>query len=270
MAAKWLDIHRHYTVGQSRIEDIVAQIDRDGGAGTVLFGFQGLRSDISQGGQDAEVLVVAHKTKNLTYPFLCDFDPTAESSVQYVEDRLKTGDYYGIGEILIGHSIARTMLPLTVSYAHPVMQMIYAVAAREKVPVLVHVDPPFQEEFLDAVANAKVTKFIWAHVGYDFLSNWGGALQSVEYIWGLLTDHENLFFDISTWIVSPLVMDNDEWCALFEENSDRFLFGTDMTDQYSRRGSWVRGYLDLLQGLSPESRERILHRNARRLLERRG
>jgi predicted TIM-barrel fold metal-dependent hydrolase len=156
------------------------------------------------------------------------------------------------------------------------LMSVYAQAALYEVPINIHFD--YDEatiwEFEEALDDNPDTSFIWAHMG-DALA------PTVQQ---MLDDHPNLDVDISSR--NPLCsfggrllpMDDqrlddgdlvlkDGWRQLFEDHSDRVLFGTDVGpgDRHLHVDKITAHYRTLLGQLSSEAAERIGHENAEAL-----
>ncbi len=247
-----IDSHRHCTIGVSSQEELIAQLDADGIERTVLFGFHGasFREDHAQ---DMQVERIFRKYPERIIPFLCDIDFTDPGFLSYVENRLSAGFFRGIGEILVGHEVMKQLYFTDVSLCDTRVIELCTLAGEKKVPVLVHVDPPYMDDFRKLVSACCTTDFICAHAAYDFLSPFGGKEQNPGEIDELLREFSNLYFDISHWKISPLYLVSAPWQDLLEKYCRRFLFGTDMTDSYLLQSVWMHGYKRILQELSEDA-----------------
>jgi len=163
----------------------------------------------------------------------------------------------------------------------PYLLSVYQEARKRGVPINVHFD--YTEEHISelkaALSQARddengATAFIWAHMG--------DAPASV--VRQMLEDHDNLHVDLSSR--NPLCsfgsrllpideqrLDDgtlklkEEWRTLFEDHSDRVLFGTDIGpgSRHTDVARIAEYYRTLLGQLSEEAQERIGHANAEAL-----
>jgi len=256
------DCHRHWAVNNQAdfVKDIINQMDSDNISRTVLFGYNGLRFNKTEHSQDIAVIDAFKAEPFRIIPFLCDFN-FDEVGLAYVTKHLSEGVFKGIGEILLGHSTVRKSAFPNVFYDSKEAKRIFHAVAEFSVPILVHVDPPFIENFCRLLESCPQGKFIWAHCAYDFTLPFGGKEKSPKWLEALLTRHENLMFDISMWKISPLYLIDEKWLRLLESHSDRFLFGTDMTGPYTLQSVWMRSYEFILRSLSTEAICRIGYEN---------
>jgi len=242
---KLIDAHRHFTLDVSEPADLIEELDNDAIEKTVLFGFHGF-SFAEKYAQDKMIEKMYLEYPNRIIPFLCDLDPGDSQVTSYVEKKLSEGVFKGLGEILFGHKIIKEMYFNEISYSHSAVISLFKTAGEFNVPVLVHVDPPYQKDFETALKECGNTVFVWAHAAYDFLFEFGGKERTTDEIRNLLDTYPNLHFDISHWKISPVYMLSEPWKRLLEEYSDRFLFGTDMTDSYKDQAVWIPCYKKIL------------------------
>ncbi len=152
-----------------------------------------------------------------------------------------------------------------ISYSDNAVIKVFRTIEDFNLPILVHVDIPFIEDFIHALEKCKNVKFIWAHTAYDFTKPFGGIENKPEMIEMLLVRFENLLFDISMWKISPIFFMDEKWIQLLEKYNDRFLFGTDMTDQYILQSVWLKGYELIFEKLNRESLTKITKDNILKL-----
>ena len=261
-----IDSHRHLPLGNSDMAKLIAQMDADGFDKTVLFGFQGMNISGTAHIQDKAVLMCARENPGRILPFLCDFDFYNENAPEYIRKFAAADEFYGVGEVLYGHTAIRKQYLSDRPIDGEDAIAVYRTAGSCGLPVLMHADPQYRNEFENAIEQCPETNFIWAHIAYDFNATYGGAGCAVSYIKSLCDRFSNVFFDISHWTASPLYLCADEWRGLLESRSDRFLFGMDMTGDYMTERVWLRGYQEILSGLSEEARHNIYGKNVMDLL----
>jgi predicted TIM-barrel fold metal-dependent hydrolase len=186
-----------------------------------------------------------------------------------LEKHLKEGTVRGIGEISVAHFPGRGFPEADYNPLHPLMRGMMDLARRYDVPVNIHCEITRIREFEKLLlAYPKVT-VIWAHGGY-----------TPYYIaQRIIAAHPNLLYELSarTWKVHPrspdytMLKDGVEvwprWLRLIEENSDRFLIGTDASlHDLHRERSKIEAVRSFLAQLSDEAREMVAHKNLERLM----
>jgi predicted TIM-barrel fold metal-dependent hydrolase len=241
-------------------EDLIAELDTDGIEKTVLFGYNGFGYDRKYA-QDVRIEELARRYPDRIIPFICDLDFKDPRLIPYVEKKLDEDVFRGLGEILLGHKVIKEMYFSDISYSDSSVISLFHSAAEYRVPVLVHVDPPYKQDFLPALEECRNTTFIWAHIGYNFLGDFGGTEQNTDVIKDLLESYPNLYFDISHWKISPVYLLAEAWRSLIESYSDRFLIGTDMTDHYNYQSVWLPAYRRILDSMTQECRAKMSRAN---------
>jgi predicted TIM-barrel fold metal-dependent hydrolase len=252
-----VDGHRHFTLGKSDRSALLKELAEDGIQKTVLFGYHGLSIGSEAHAQDVAVRELAQREPERFLPFFCDFDLFGDDSVKYVEERFGKDGFAGLGELLVCHTPIRALSFETRSMLDRGFIRCCQAAGSFGKPVLFHADPAFREQAVGLVSLCPNTNFIWAHTAYDFCQAYGGGPCDVSYARGLLESHRNLNFDISSWKISPIHLFEKPWLELLEEHSDRFIFGSDMTGDYSLERVWLPAYWELRQRLDAKARENI-------------
>jgi hypothetical protein len=170
-----------------------------------------------------------------------------ETVIPYLEERLASGPYRGIGEFHAYGDDADT----------PIMQEVIRLARENRLFLHAHSDSDAIERILAADPGAVV---LWAHSGF----------AAVSEIRSMLSRYENLRADLafrsehaSRGSLEP------EWRALFEEFPDRFMVGTDTFSPerwyYVREhAAWTRIWLE---DLPDDLAQNIAWRNAESLVE---
>lgn len=196
-----------------------------------------------------------------------------DSSLAFVRQQLPTGNWRGIGEVTLRHGPLKTAVPVD----SPAVLELFGIAANQRVPVNVHVDGTYADEFDRALAKSPNTLVIWAHVG---------STAEVSVVRDMFRKHPRLYADVSSrgepFAQRLHIFDADgalkpEWKSLLEEIPDRFLFGTDigpapapgdpvLGPDPSNIATTVSRYRSLLAQLTPATAERIAVVNARQIL----
>lgn len=259
-----IDAHEHIGYGDiwSSIDDLISQMDESGIEKVVLFGGPG-------------ALEAYNRYPDRIIPFI-QFDfyylgYTAENqqTVSLVTAELERG-FMGVGEVLLRWRATYRNIPAD----SPVMLEIADVAAQKGVPLNVHQNSQYLDEFKRLLSHNENAIIIWAHCG--------NAHPSV--VRSMLENHKNLYADLSTLTLSfqkkygssiiPFILTkpdgsiDPEWKALFEDYSDRFFFGGDKQDWagpsfLKEETEYFRG---VLGQLDREIAENIAYKNIIRLL----
>lgn len=147
----------------------------------------------------------------------------------YAEHELARGVYRGIGELSIVHFPSRGFPETEISPQHPLLDGLMGLAARFKVPVLIHCEMTYARELAQLLARHPNVPVIWAHGGY-------APLYWVE---RMLDEHPNLTIDLSMrtvedhprspdyWICKAPGQIWPQWLELIEANPSRFVVGSD-------------------------------------------
>ena len=221
-------------------------------------------------------------------PFISGFNPTDMNAADQVEMLIERypGFWQGVGEILTRHDALTALTAGETPRAdHPALMKVYKVAAKHKMPVLLHSnlssmredEPIFQPELENALKENPDTRFVLAHAG---TSESIEALQKPianlpDILDDLLERYPNLYIDLS-WSVRDhyLFKDKDEvdsdWLALIEKFPDRFLIGSDKVGKFTGLDENLGGYAGLLGKLPKEAADQVGRRNALELLPPRG
>ena len=197
------------------------------------------------------------------------WDDNDTSLLAVLEDDLKEGVVRGIGEISVTHFSGRGFPEADYSPLHPLMRGIMELAEHYGVPVNIHCEITRIREFEQLLRTYPDVTVIWAHGGYApyYIAN------------RMIAEHPNLIYELSarTWRNHPRSPDytiwKDDvqvwprWLRLLEENSDRFLVGTDASHHDLRREqAKIASVVSFLAQLSPETREAVAHGNFERLI----
>ncbi len=152
-----------------------------------------------------------------------------EEVIKKAEQGLKSGQYYGIGEVHFMNGFR----PKT---SNNIFQRLLALAEKYRVPMLIHIDSANEQTFQRlCLANPKV-KMIFAHAG--------GNLRP-EHIEKILSRCSNAWIDFAArdpWRYGGISKADHtllaEWKALVLRYPDRFITGTDPVWKVTRWSTW--------------------------------
>ena len=194
-----------------------------------------------------------------------------EEVVRRAESGLKTGQYYGIGEV----HFMNGFLPKT---DNPIFLQLIRLADKYNVPMLIHIDSGNEITFQQlCLANPNI-KFIFAHAG--------GNLRP-DHIEKILTRCDNVWIDFAArdpWRYDGISKDDytllPEWKTLVLKYPEHFITGTDPVWKVTRWSTWDTGdegwthYKKLydyhwtwLNDLPEEVRKKIAWENTQTLLK---
>jgi predicted TIM-barrel fold metal-dependent hydrolase len=182
----------------------------------------------------------------------------------YAERELARGVYRGLGELSIVHFPGRGFPETEFSPLHPLMVGLMELAARHRLPVLVHCEITYARELSELLARYPRVPFLWAHGGY------------APYYWTerMLARHRNLTIELSMRMVrdhprSPdytILMDEKRvwprWLEMIERMPDRFVVGSDASQRDAETdAARARSVFALLDQLTPAVREKVARTN---------
>jgi Amidohydrolase len=188
----------------------LVQVAISAGVGKILLGLHARhvsqRPPTYSTNHDKWILTLAATYPDIIVPMLGGFDPADPKASDYVDAELTSHPAWkGIGELDLRNKPKQTVTPANSKE----MMEIYAVAAKHKVPVLIHHDVDYGTkaatglaELKDALTKNPNTKFIFAH----------GCLPE------LMEDHSNLFCEFE-------IGGKEDIPAKF---ADRVILGTDI------------------------------------------
>jgi hypothetical protein len=133
-----IDAHAHlvggpYSEQTAYVDQLVAEMNRLGIVKATLEGMSPPRNP----NIDKDILAACKRYPDRFYPYLSGFDPQDEGAVEYVKKQLETGEWRGLGEIILRHAQAGKRNPAD----HPVMLKIYDLCAEYNVPIHIHFEP---------------------------------------------------------------------------------------------------------------------------------
>lgn len=160
------------------------------------------------------------------FPFFSGFSMYHEEALTIVKEKLEQG-YYGIGETVAASTYSPLTSKLKWKALHPMdgnLPRIYKLCEEYKVPILLHIDPPFGEpieKLKEALRKFPNTKIIFGH---------GNVYNPPESLDCLLSQHHNLYIDFFAGFTAydpnnkyPL----ESYIPLIKKYSDRFFLSTD-------------------------------------------
>lgn len=168
-------------------------------------------------------------------------------TMELIEAEHKRRFYRGIGEFhLTGKAAATEWVRKVVDFAVANDLYLHAHADAEALEIL--------------YAHNPKARVIWAHTGFSLdPSRVDSLLQRYPDLWGELSYRGG--------IVDGQGRLTDEWRALLERHSDRFLVGSDtwIDQRWASYSEIIAGYRGWLAQLPPQAAAQIAHGNARRL-----
>ncbi len=208
-------------------------------------------------------------------------DDIVQAILKRTEKKLATGDFHGIGEVIVRHFAyssgrhAELDNPIYSTFMHRLSEL----AGRYDVPVVFHMEgePKLVEDLSRLLSKYPGSRYIWAH-------NCGRSHANV--IKSMLSNHPNLFCDLAAmtnvgrtgygtgWprmeTYTALIEENGElfpsMIELYETFPDRFMIGMDVAHahgmnhrNYARRSDRFR---ELLGQLKPQTAAAIAEQNA--------
>ncbi|MBN1421859.1 MAG: amidohydrolase family protein [Planctomycetes bacterium] len=264
---KVIDAHNHDAAG-SRYKQAIRLWDAYGIDQVVLFA--GRITDPEAVQEDDIAWMASREHPERILPFFSGFDVNSEDSLAYVQERFEQG-FLGIGEY-VGASYAPDSCAYDVGWKpkHPMdgyFSDVYTLCARYKAPILLHVDPPFPDsismrKFEEAIAAHPETTFIFAHAN---------AFNTPENLERLLETHPNLYLDFFPGFNIYDERANlpvDAYIPLIEKYRTKVLVSTDSGCGMEYYQAYEAIY-ELLEKVSPDTRERIAFKNFDGILERR-
>jgi predicted TIM-barrel fold metal-dependent hydrolase len=254
-----IDAHSHLPNGRA-IDAYAAAARRHNVSRVVLLGVGGVQKDDS-----VWIAAAARRYPDLVVVGLPVPDPLAPDAAERVEAELVRTGARVLGEV----HIRQVSRKIDRDPSDPAFLKVLAVAARHRVPVVIHdeLDDRATERLERALAAQRGATIVLAHAGES----------APPRIRALLARHPNLMVDLSgmhflrrPWLAretGPLL---PEWKALIERTPDRFLIGLDVwaarlfePAMLDRLMTWTRR---ILGELEPAAAERVAHGNAAALL----
>lgn len=187
-----------------------------------------------------------------------------------IEDMLADGRAVGIGEIHVNSRTSAAYAPVRrkVPTDSPGMKTLWALAAKYKVPLAIHMqfDPDSVEQLEALVATSPETQMILVHCGKD---------TDADQVRPIFERHPNVVCDLSYrsrpqekggW-PNRIIYDGSgiqsDWRKLIEDYPDRFVAGIDDVHSWSEYDAVHENIREgLLAHLTPETAEKVAYKNA--------
>ncbi|GGH30747.1 amidohydrolase family protein [Paenibacillus segetis] len=253
-----IDIHNHAAENPNAVNEWT----QDGIDRVVLFG------DVSEpSAQRTDQLAWEHYRNDPShvYPSFAGFPIYEEEGLTIVKDNLEQG-YLNIGEVVAASSYSPVVSKVEWKSEHPndgYLPQIYDLAAKYRVPVLLHIDPPsgspidYLEQALDQHPD---TSIIFGHAN---------AYNTPDNIKYLLDKHSNLYIDFFAGFTaySPDSSNSlQDFVPIIEQYPDRFMLSTD--SGFGLPANQARdGLYDLIDLLSDETALKVASLNYERMIE---
>ena len=172
----------------------------------------------------------------------------APEIIAYLETRLQSGIYRGIGEFhLHSGEDART----------PTMQRVAALALKHDIPLHVHSGAGPVIALFEIEPDLKI---LWAHAGF---------VEPADVVTEMLDRYARLTAEVSFRAddIAPGGKISPAWRDLFERHADRFLIGSDtyINDRWAIYGSLIDQHRNWLDQLPSDTAKAIAYGNASRL-----
>jgi predicted TIM-barrel fold metal-dependent hydrolase len=253
-----IDAHSHVP-NAAAIDAYVAAMKRNNVVKVVLLGVGGVQKDDA-----AWIAAAVKKYPDRVVAGQPVADPTSPQAADRLDAELGQTRARAVGEI----HVRQVSRKIDRSPADPAFQKLLAVAARHRAPVIIHqeLDPKASDALEAALKATPTATIVLAHAG----SATPAALDA------LLARHANLVVDLSgmhfqrtpalATETGPL---DPAWKAVIEKHRERFVMGIDVwaarlfePAMLDKLMAWTRR---VLGELTPETAERVAHRNAVRI-----
>jgi hypothetical protein len=233
-----------------------------------------------------QYLSLTDKEKERFDPMITGFNPADMYAVDHIKRVLQTfpGVFTGIGEFSIHKEFVSAKIAGEVaSLRNPALDSIFAFCGESGLIAILHndIDKPFPkastksyvEETTEVFRRHSDATIIWAHVGLGRIVR--PVVDQIVLVKTMLDDPtlSHVYFDISWTEVAKYIVRNDSTAQgvadLINAYPDRFLFGTDevgSTDQQKYLNIYYM-YKPLWEKLTPETKEKILKGNYKRLFD---
>lgn len=253
-----IDIHNHDAENPGAID----KWGRFGIDGIVLFG------DISEPSAmetDKRAWEQYRKEPSRVYPSFAGFPIYEDEGLSIVQQNLENG-YLNIGEVAAASTHSPVVSKVAWKAKHPNdgnFPKIYDLAAKYRVPILLHIDPPFGEPIVrleEALDQHPDTAIIFAHAN---------AYNPPENIEPLLKKHSNLYIDFSAGFTaynSESTNKLADFVPLIERYPDRFMLSTDSGYGLTTEEA-AKALYEIIDLLSPETALKVAYQNYERLIE---
>lgn len=224
------------------------------------------------------VSAASKENKKRLLPFLTGFNPTDMHAANQIEARIKRqpGFWQGIGEVFLRHDDVTALTPGATPRANnEAMMRVYEVAAKYKLPVLLHSNitskrerkPIYLPEIEEALEQNPKVNFIWAHGGNSKeIERHQGKLDFLHKdIKSLLNQYDNLYIDLSWALLENYLLTDDKpsqkWVDLVTEYPEHFVLGSDVVGKFSSQGELVHAFDKFLDALPADTAKLVARDN---------
>lgn len=297
-----IDSHGHLN-GDISAETLIALMNRSGVNRMVLMARYFTSAYDAGSGSDEQALDYSRRYLGRFIPFVAGQrgslgqrnrsrwlkpDGVAEKLLLEAEQKLRSAEFYGLGEFIIRHydyeAHGQGGGEVDIPVDTPLMRRFAVLAEKFRVPLLLHAEgePEVVNGMRSLLEYNPKAKVIWAH-------NCGRS--STEIIGQMLTRYTNLICDLGGMLNASfagygrywpratqwmhLIEDGSgqlypEMKSLYERFPDRFLIGTDPahTPALAHYENRIHRFRQLLSNLGPETAQRLAFKNAEALFRR--
>lgn len=206
-----------------------------------------------------------HRQPSRIYPSFAGFPIYDDEGLSIVKDNLEKG-YLNIGEVAAASKYSPYVANLEWKSKHPNdgnLPEIYKLAAEYRVPILLHIDPPYGTpimHFEKAMEQNPDTIFIFGHAN---------AYNPPENIEILLEKHPNLYIDFFAGFTAynpDSINTLEDFVPLIEKYSDRFMISTDSGFDLTVELA-AKAIYETIDLLSPETALKVAYQNYEKLVE---
>ena len=227
----------------------------------------------------AALQALAPEQRRRFHPFLSGFNPVDKNAARQIEAMLELhpGFWQGIGEIFTRHDDLTALTSGDTPRANnEALALVYELAARHDLPVLVHSNitskrernPLYLAEIEQPLAKHPGTRFIWAHAGASMEIHRHQTQMRflLPVVTRLLEKYPNLFIDLSWSMREPYLLDETgkprkDWVELVERFPDRFMLGSDVVGRFGSLGEQMHGFVPFLDALPPDVAQKVARDN---------
>ncbi|MFD0621251.1 amidohydrolase family protein [Paenibacillus sp. GCM10027629] len=199
------------------------------------------------------------------YPSFAGFPIYEEEGLSIVKDKLEQG-YLNIGEIAAASTYSPVVSKVEWKAKHPndgYFPQIYGLAAKYRVPILLHIDPPNGPPISD------LEKALEQHPDTIIIFGHANAYNDPSHIKNLLAKHPNVYIDFFAGFTAYNPESTNklqDFIPLMEEYPDRFMLSTDSGYGLTTEQA-AKALYETIDLLTPETALKIASQNYERLIE---
>jgi len=267
------DAHGH-VLSRLDLDMIIRKIDRNN-VDMIVIMPKGSERGTTGNYRDSDILKLAQRYPSRVVPGIgfqnSGWRSESSSFLRKTKKKAESGKYQWMGETSLRGGLGEKV---HVPPSSPVLREVLDISAKRGLPVTIHNNNPTSkevEQFQQALDGSPKAVVIWTH--------WCG-LASTSRARKFLEKYPNLYCDL-TWLYKPrsklpkhIVNGRGrflpEWQQLIEDYPDRFLVGTDATQEkhYKKYRKRIRKIRKALGGLKPETARKVATENFHRILGR--